>query len=228
MDARERRGGRQAASHLCMPTNPAFRHVFRQLERCGLLLESDREFPSVVTLVAGGPVRGSWWAHPMAQEIYAVSHPLAEHADVVVCKLVSGKNTFVHRSFWPALLAVGRAREPWQLRDLPSAARKLLAAVSRSGGLRTDAIPWPGGRRKDSPGELARELERRLLVYSEEVHTETGAHAKQLETWQRWAKRVGLRTRMSAATGQRRLGDAVVELNDRSRATGRLPWQRHP
>jgi len=178
----------------------------------------------VATLVAGAPVRGSWWAHPLAHEIYHVTDALGEHPDVIVSKLVSGKATYVYRDLWPAVLAVGRGRERWQTDGLAPLARKLLAAVEGAGALRTDHVP-SSGRGKNSIGEAARELERRLLVYSEEVHTESGRHAKQLETWQVWARRAGIRARLSAATGRRQLEEIVVALNDRFSANGSLPWQ---
>jgi hypothetical protein len=43
--------------------------------------------------------------------------------------------TLVHRKLWPAVLAVGAAGEPWQLRGLSSAARAIDVPVS--------ALPWP-------------------------------------------------------------------------------------
>jgi hypothetical protein len=43
-----------------------------------------------------------------------------------------------------------------------------------------------------SIGDAVRELEARLLVHSIEIHTELGAHAKQLQTWNEWRKEVGL------------------------------------
>ncbi len=203
--------------------------VLRELRRYGLLLESDRLFPSVAALVAGEPVRGSWWAHPMSHEIYDVAQQLGDRRDVIVCKLVSGKNTFVHRRLWLALLAVGTAREGWQTVGLPDATRRLLRLVRRTGALRTDEIPWPEGWEKDSPGEAARELERRLLVYGEEVHTESGRHAKQIETWEQWAARAGVSLgAMTAQQGKRELEAAVGALNERSRANGRLPWEGRP
>ncbi len=200
--------------------------VLRELRRYGLLLESAVAFPSVAALVAGEPVRGSWWAHPRSHEIYDLTQRLDEHRDVILCKLVSGKNTFVYRRLWPALLAASTGRERWQTVGLSDAARRLLRAVRHSGELCTDAIPWPGGRKKDSPGAAARELERRLLVYSEEVHTESGRHAKQLETWEHWAAGAGISLgAMTAEEGRRMLEDAVAKMNQRFRANGRLPWQ---
>jgi hypothetical protein len=199
--------------------------ALRALERHGLLLNSDASFPSVATLVAGGPIRGSWWAHPASHDIYHVEVELKDRPDVVVVKLVSGKNTFVHRRLWPALLAVATARGAWQLNGLSPNAKALLDAVTRSGQLRTDQVPKLDGSRKDSPGEMARQLERRLLVHADEVHTDSGAHAKALETWERWARRVGARRgRVTAGQGRRQIEDVVTALNERFGAKGRLPW----
>ena len=203
----------------------ASRRVYNELKRTGFLLLTDNVLPSVVSLVVGEAVRGSWWAHPRVHNIYDVAQPLGEHADVIVAKLVSGKNTYVHRILWPALIAVGSAREPWQLKGLSRMAHRLLAAVDEQSELRTDSIPWSGGARKESPGEATRLLERKLLVHTEEVHTETGAHAKRLECWERWGKRVGLETnRMPAEQAKRELEAVLAELNERFEGNGKLPW----
>lgn len=205
------------------------RNVLRALRKHGLLLMHDALLPSVSSLVAGEAVRGSWWAHPASHDIYHVEEELKDHADVVVVKLVSGKDTFVHRRHWPALLALANAREPWQLDGLPPRARKLLDAVDASSALRTDAVPRMGGPKKDSPGEAARELERRLLVHAEEMHTESGAHYKRLETWRRWARRAGAtRGRMTVKQAKRQLEEVLAAQIASSSGRGHLPWEGKP
>ena len=195
------------------------------LERHGILLMSDARLPSVVSLVVGEPVRGSWWGHARGEEIYQVVTALEDHPDALATKVVSGKVTYVHRGLWPAVLAVARAGEPWQMEGLPLRAQLLLDAVTRNGEMRTDDIPHTGGPKSGSPGEAARELERRLLVHSQEVHTSTGAHAKHLETWDRWAGRVGFSEQgMTAARGKEGLEEAIGRLNARFEGKGRLPW----
>jgi len=172
--------------------NVAFRRALKQLEHSGILLESDARLPSVVTIVTGGPVRGSWWGHPQGHEVYAVCKRLVSHSDVIVTKLVSGKVTYVHRRLWPALVAIGSAREIWQVRELSRAARDLLALVDKAHEIRTDRVCAAKGMKIRSIGDAVRELEARLLVHSIEIHTELGAHAKQLQTWNEWRKEVGL------------------------------------
>src|SRR2546426_9295601 len=133
-----RRAGRRAS--VSSGRSALVERALSILAREGLLLLSDARLPSIAGLVAGGPVRGSWWGHPAGQAIFQVSEALADHPDVVVNRLVAGKVTYVHRRLWPALLAIGRAREPWQTRRLSRTARSLLLRVTRQGTLRTDRI----------------------------------------------------------------------------------------
>src|ERR1700687_4882396 len=86
-----------------------------RLKNDGLLLKSDARFPSVAGLVAGAAIRGSWWAHPAAHAIFQELQRLAAHPDVLIVKLVAGKDTLVHRRLWSKLLAVAQSGEPWQL-----------------------------------------------------------------------------------------------------------------
>lgn len=145
-----------------------------ELESRGLLLVSDPRLPSLATRVAGGPVHGSWWAHPASHKIFGVLKELSDHPDVLVAKLIEGKNTLVHRRIWPELVVIAVAAEPWQFHRLSSAARRLYDRVVREGQVK-------------ATGALTLELETRLLVRAEEVHNDSGAHGKLLEDWNRWA-----------------------------------------
>jgi hypothetical protein len=71
----------------------------------GVVLESGRgPVVNLAETIAGAPIRGSWWAHPKANTIYLCSRAIRESADVLVCRLVGGKVTYVHRCLWPALV----------------------------------------------------------------------------------------------------------------------------
>jgi hypothetical protein len=73
----------------------------------GMLLESAHgPLPSVAELVAGQPIRGSWWAHPASHQIFRAINALAESPDVVRTRLVNGKVTLIHRRLWCALVRV--------------------------------------------------------------------------------------------------------------------------
>lgn len=205
---------------------PAFQLVSKELERWGVLLVSDSKLPSVAGLVARAPLGGSWWAHPQSHEIFRIASRLGSRPDVLAPRLVAGKVTFLHKKLWPALLAVGRAREPWQLDGLSERARKLFERVERDGALRTDELAAETGERAKSLGEAARQLERRLLVYGEQFHTESGAHAKRLESWQHLVRRLRLRRRhLSAASARKQLEVIAASLEARFRSKVRLPWK---
>lgn len=139
------------------------RRVRNALEEYGVLLESDLKLPSVAGLVAGEPMRGSWWGHPMSHTIYGVSVKLSATPDVIVSKLVSGKVTWVHRRLWSALIAIGSARERWQKAGFTKEAHTLLSMVSKQKELTADQAFCRAHNIK-SAGAAIRELEKRLLV----------------------------------------------------------------
>ena len=71
----------------------------------GVVLQSAHgPLPNLAEYVAGEPIRGSYWAHPKANAIFLCSRAIRKSADVLVCRLVGGKVTYVHRRLWPALV----------------------------------------------------------------------------------------------------------------------------
>ena len=75
------------------------------VKKCGIAVESARaNVPSLAQVVAGEPLRGSWWAHPKRNEIFRISRAIRSSPDVLVCRLVDGKITYIHRRLWPALV----------------------------------------------------------------------------------------------------------------------------
>ncbi len=181
--------------------------------------------PSITTNVAGEPIRGSWWGHARGHEIHYVALRMASHPDVLVTKLVSGKVTYVHRKLWPAIVAVGSARQNWQLSGLPSAARQLLALVDKAGRIRTDSVRIKGNLKGKTIGDAARELEARLLVHSQEIHTDTGAHAKWLETWKSWSKGAAFAgKKVLLEDAKKQLEELLEDLNRQFHANASLAW----
>src|SRR3990172_13285839 len=80
----------------------------------GVVLESGRgSVPSLAEAVACGPIRGSWWAHPKGNDIFLCSRAVRQSPDVLVCRLVGGKVTYVHRRLWPAPGGVGPGFSPY-------------------------------------------------------------------------------------------------------------------
>ncbi|MCC6624183.1 MAG: hypothetical protein IT385_23230 [Deltaproteobacteria bacterium] len=179
------------------------------IERLGLLLLHDQALPCLVHLVAGEPVRGSWWGHREGPAIYAIATALEAHPDVLVSKLVHGKVTFVHRRLAPAVAAVGSARAAWQLEGLTEPALRLLAAVDAAEGLPVRAT-----------GEPAKLLERRLLAFARQVHTAGGKHATELVAWSTLVAERELAPLPSEPDARRALEAAAARLG----AAARLPW----
>jgi hypothetical protein len=154
----------------------AISKVLAALTQHGLLLKQDKALLSVVGLVTGEALVGSWWSHPDAHQIFELLEALGERADLLETKLIHGKVTFISEPLWPALLGVATSNEPWQRAALSPAARRLYAEVTRSG-------------ERDASGPTVKELEQRLLVRTEQRHTPSGHHVLVLESWARWAAR---------------------------------------
>jgi hypothetical protein len=76
------------------------------VERHGIVLESSRRraLPSLADEIAGEPIRGNWWSHPKSQAIFAATRAVRDAPEVLVCRLVDGKVTYVHERLWPALV----------------------------------------------------------------------------------------------------------------------------
>lgn len=207
------------------PGSAGVRRALTALRRCGILLESDQRLPSVSMLIAKTPFPGSWWAHPEAHTIYSAIRRLRSHPDLVTTRLVSGKITYIHRRLFGALLAVATSHEAWQLHGLSPQAKALLKMVSSKGVVQSNLLRRGLGQTGKSAGQASRELEKRLLVHSTEIHTHEGFHAKRLETWSTWARRVGSGgSKVAPAVGKRRLESAVHELSRRLNTRIRLPW----
>jgi len=75
------------------------------VKKSGIAVESARaSVPSLAQVVAGELLKGSWWAHPKGNEIFRLSRTIRRSPDVLVCRLVDGKITYIHRRLWPALV----------------------------------------------------------------------------------------------------------------------------
>jgi hypothetical protein len=103
----------------------------------GVVLVSGKgPVPRLVEAIAGETITGSWWAHPRSREIFATLQRVVTSSDVLVCRLVDGKITLVHRRLWPALVRLS-ARFP----------RERLAQVheehATSGRHETHETPFP-------------------------------------------------------------------------------------
>lgn len=122
----------------------------------GLLTEAE-----LASFVAGEPVVGSWWGHAAGKQIFEAMGALDDAPDLLLCKLVEGRRTFVHRRLWPALIRAQREPSLWP--PLSAPAKTLLAQLRAAGELRASGKPRI-------------ELERTLRAIGRNVHTPSGKH----------------------------------------------------
>jgi hypothetical protein len=75
------------------------------VRRHGVVLVSAKgAVPRLTEAIAGEPIKGSWWAHPKSHQIFAILQQLEESPDILVCRFLAGRVTFVHRRLWPAIV----------------------------------------------------------------------------------------------------------------------------
>ncbi|MEX2151937.1 MAG: hypothetical protein WD825_01285 [Gemmatimonadaceae bacterium] len=86
------------------------------VRRAGVVLESARgPVPSLAETIAGERIRGSYWAHPKGNTIFLRTRSIRKSPDVLVCRLLGGKVTYVHRRLWPALVRMANRIGPDRL-----------------------------------------------------------------------------------------------------------------
>ncbi|MET0982792.1 MAG: hypothetical protein ABWY02_11875 [Telluria sp.] len=103
----------------------------------GVVLVSARgPVPTLTGHIAGEPIRGSWWGHPEGKRIFGVLQAVSSDPDILVCRLVGGKITLVHRRLWPALAAAA------PLLDAAGLARVSQEHTAR-GHHENAAVPFP-------------------------------------------------------------------------------------
>jgi hypothetical protein len=190
-------------------TEDALRQAVDALERTGLLLMHDARKPSLTALVAGAPIKGSWWGHPAGKRIFQVASALEDGGRVLFVPLLSAKVTLVHRRLWPALVSVGESRASWQMDPLNPRARELLTKVQEAGRLR-------------ATGPSSKALARALLVHAEQVHTAGGSHATELVSWATVREAREIADRLDEDIGRRALEEAAGTMD----AALALPWAR--
>ena len=129
------------------------------VEVYGVVLQAARSsVPSLAEAVAGERIRGSWWGHLKGREIYRAAEAVCGSPDVLVCKLVEGKITYVHRRLWPALVKLasrfprGRLAKVWDEHTPGGAHRSRRAA-------------FPGW----VPADVARQAKRLSLSEAETI-----------------------------------------------------------
>ncbi|HUP97513.1 MAG TPA: hypothetical protein VM073_06220 [Usitatibacter sp.] len=79
------------------------------IRKHGVVLASAKgPIPRLTEAIVGEAIVGSWWAHPRAREIFRVLVAVSESEEVLVCRLVQGRLTLIHRRLWPALVRLAK------------------------------------------------------------------------------------------------------------------------
>jgi hypothetical protein len=129
------------------------------VKRHGVVLQAARgPVPSLAEAIAGGPIRGSWWGHPKGHEIFGVAEAICESPEVLVCKFVDGKVTYIHRRLWPALVKLASHFRREQL-------AKVWNEHTRGGAHRSRRMAFPTW----VPSDVVKEAERLSLAEAEEI-----------------------------------------------------------
>ncbi|MFQ6674015.1 MAG: hypothetical protein ACE5GH_04440 [Fidelibacterota bacterium] len=123
------------------------------VEARGIVLESARgTVPNLAETVAGSPIHGSWWGHPRAHEIFRLTRAVRDSKDVLVCRLVDGKVTYIHRRLLPALVRVADRFENDRLAEI-----KEIHTPSGKHEVRSTPFPhWVPGSVMDAARNLTR------------------------------------------------------------------------
>ena len=84
-------------------------------ERGVVLVSAKGPVPRLTEAIVGEPIKGSWWGHPKSHQIFAILEAVTESEDILVCRLVNGRITLVHRRLWPALVRLAARFPPDQI-----------------------------------------------------------------------------------------------------------------
>lgn len=135
------------------------RQALAFVEKHGIVLQAARgPVPSFAEYITGAPIKGSWWAHSKGHEIFQLATAVSEHRDVLVCKLVEGKVTYVHRRCWAALVKLAARFDASQLAQIAN-------EHTQTGAHRSVSTPFP----QWVPAEVIRAARALSLTEAERV-----------------------------------------------------------
>jgi len=129
------------------------------VQKHGVVLQAARgPVPSLAEYITGGPIKGSWWAHSQGHRIFELATAVSDHPDVLVCKLIDGKVTYVHRRLWPALVKLAERFEQVQLAQVAN-------EHTKTGAHRSLTTPFPNW----VPADVASEAQRLSVADAERL-----------------------------------------------------------
>jgi hypothetical protein len=190
------------------------------LKKNKILLLQDKVFPSIVTELIGKKIVGSWWGHPLANPIYNGLMWLEHNQPILIVKLIDGKVTYLHESLTPDLFSIVKEPQAWQLNKLKDDELKLFKYIAKKKRITSDDESLK--KLVVNPKKSLTVLEKKLLVFSAEEHTESGKHMKKYMTWD--FSPYSVTDPKDALMSQRKIEEIVAGLCEISGAKVKLPW----
>src|SRR5260221_330388 len=83
-----------------------------------VLASAQGAVPRLTEAIAGEPIKGSWWAHPKSHQIFAILQQLDDSPDILVCRFLGGRVTYIHRRLWPAIVKLASHFQADQLAQI--------------------------------------------------------------------------------------------------------------
>jgi hypothetical protein len=195
----------------------ALKIALAHLKKEKFLLLVDNRQPSLVTILTGEKLKGSWFGHPLGNIIYNTSNNLSARKELLVMKLIDGKYTFIAPELRDAAYALGGYVDDWQGKKLSPSAKRLLAKLEKAG-----TLPVNASNKAD-----AALLEKLLLANGEQQHTDSGKHVKVLFSWEKTAKKLGHKVKnLPVEEAKRAWENHLWDFNKRHSSAFRLPWQK--
>jgi hypothetical protein len=117
----------------------------------GIVLESAHgSVPNLAEAVAGERIQGGWWGHAKGHEIFAATRAVRASSDVLVCRLLGSKVTYIHRRLWPALVRLADKLD----KDLLAAIREEHTAASSHRVIETPFPDWVPSEERGAANRL--------------------------------------------------------------------------
>ncbi|MCZ6834468.1 MAG: hypothetical protein O7G85_01715 [Planctomycetota bacterium] len=145
------RGCHGSTGQLLMTPQDAIEFVAQH----GIILESAKgSVPNLADTVAGEAIKGSYWGHPRGDEIFMLTRAIRSSEEILVCRLVNGKVTYVHRRLWDSIF---RLQDCFEKEDLGA----IKEIHSSFGHHKLETIPFP----EWVPNDIEKDAER--LTFSQ-------------------------------------------------------------
>jgi predicted GIY-YIG superfamily endonuclease len=121
----------------------------------GIVLEGARgSVPNLAEAVAGERIQGGWWGHAKGHDIFAATRAVRDSLDVLVCRLLDGKVTYIHRRLWPAVLRLADKLD----KDLLAAIREEHTAGGSHRVVETPFPEWVPSEEREAANRAANRL----------------------------------------------------------------------